>query len=108
MARHDDVHVRTTHDGRAVEVIAGWLCLDGKAEARELVVLDEHPNRQAIRRLVPGATHIGGRLPLTMAEASVAQAALRRQQDCFDGSAQAVRERLRNAVWQKTCAEGAE
>jgi len=108
MAAQDVVHVRTTRDGRAVEVIDGWLCLDGRPEARELVVLDEHPNRQAIQRVAPGATHIGGRLPLTMPEASVAQAALRRQQDRFDGSEQAVRERLRNAVWQKTFAEGAE
>jgi hypothetical protein len=51
---------------------------------------------------------MAGRLPLTMAEASVAQAALRRMQDRFDGSTQAVAERLRQAVWQKSFAEGAE
>ena len=60
----------------------------------KLTVLEEHPNRQAILAMVPKATHMAGRLPLTMAEASVAQAALRRMQDRFDGSPQAVAERL--------------
>jgi hypothetical protein len=104
----EPVFVKTTLDGRQVEVIDGWLCLDGRPEVRELVVLDEHPNRQAILKVQPKATHMGGRLPLTMAEASVAQAALRRQQDRFDGSPQAVAERLRQAVWQKSFAEGVE
>jgi hypothetical protein len=100
--------VKTTLDGRKVEVINGFVCLDGKPESTDLVVLDEHPNRQAILKAVPRATHVAGRLPLTMAEASVAQAALRAAQDTFDGSPAAARERLRKAVWQKTIADGAE
>jgi hypothetical protein len=104
----EPVFVKTTLDGRKIEVVDGWLCLDSRPEVRELVVLDEHPNRQAILKVQPKATHMGGRLPLTMAEASVAQAALRRQQDRFDGSPQAVAERLRQAVWQKSFAEGVE
>lgn len=104
----EPIHVKSTLDGRAVAVIDGWLCLDGRPEARELVPIDEHPNRQAILAAVPQATHVGGRLPLTLAEASVAQAALRRAHDAFDGSEAAVRERLRRAVWQKSLAEGIE
>ena len=104
----EPVLVKVTLDDRKVEVIDGWLCLEGRPEVRELVVLDEHPNRQAILKVCPKATHMAGRLPLTMAEASVAQAALRRMQDRFDGSAQAVAERLRQAVWQKSFAEGVE
>ena len=100
--------VKTTLDGRAVEVVNGWVCLAGQPEADEIIVLDEHPNRQAIQKMVPRATHMAGRLPLTMAEASVAQAALRRHHDTFDGSAIAVAERLRKAVWQKAAAEGVE
>jgi hypothetical protein len=102
------VHVRTTLDGREIAVIDGWLCLDGKPEVRELTALDEHPNRQAILKAVPLATHVGGRLALTLPEASVAQAALRRQQDTFDGSPRAVAERLRQTLWQKATAEGVE
>jgi hypothetical protein len=104
----DPVFVKYTQDDRKVEVINGWLCLAGVPEVRDLVVLDEHPNRQAILKVAPKATHMAGRLPLTMPEASVAQAALRRMQDRFDGSPQAVAERLRQAVWQKSVAEGAE
>jgi hypothetical protein len=102
------VLVKTTLDGRAVEVIDGWVCLAGQRETDRLVALEEHPNRQAIQRAVPKATHMAGRLPLTLAEASVAQAALRRHQDRFDGSPQAVAERLRRAVWQKVTMDGAE
>jgi hypothetical protein len=104
----DPVRIKTTLDGREVAVIDGWVCLAGVPEVRALVVLDEHPNRQAILAAAPLATHMAGRLPLTMAEASVAQAALRRMQDRFDGSPQAVAERLRQALWQKSFAEGVE
>jgi hypothetical protein len=100
--------VRITRDDRRVEVIGGHVCLDGKPEADHLVCLDEHPNRQAILAACPKATHVAGRLPLTLAEASVAQAALRRVHDAFDGTPQAVGERLRRATWQKACADGAE
>lgn len=104
----DAVLVRVTSDGRKVEVIGRHLCLDGQPEAEQLVTLDEHPNRAAILKAVPLATHVAGRLPLTLAEASVAQAALRRAQDDFDGSAPKVRERLRQAEWRKLMADGAE
>ena len=102
------VLIKTTRDGRRVEVIGSALCLDGMPEAETLTVLDEHPNRAAILRAVPTAPHVAGRLPLTLAEASVAQAALRAAQDRFDGSAAAVRERLRRAEWGKAIADGAE
>jgi hypothetical protein len=102
------VLVKYLSDDRKVEIIDGWLCLEGRPEVRELVVLDEHPNRQAILKAVPKATHMAGRIPLTMPEASVAQAALRRAHDTFDGSAHAVTERMRHAVWQKVFADGAD
>jgi hypothetical protein len=102
------VLVRLTHDGRKVEVIGRNVCLDGRPEADALVVLDEHPNRHAILQAVPLTTHVAGRLPLTLAEASVAQAALRRAHDVFDGSLGAARQRMRQAEWSKAFADGAE
>ena len=102
------VYVKHLADDRVVEVIGRHVCIEGQPETDHLVVIDEHPNRQAILRVVPGATHVAGRVPLTMPQASTAQAALRRAHDCFDGSPQAVAERLRQAVWQKVFAEGAE
>jgi hypothetical protein len=100
------VYVKTTQDGRRVEVIGGLVCLDGRPEADVIVALDEHPNRAAILGAVPNATHVAGRLPLTLAQASVAQSALRRGQDTFDGSIQAAQQRLRMAVWAKAQADG--
>lgn len=102
------VYVKHLSDDRVVEVIGRNVCIEGQPEADHLVVIDEHPNRQAILKAVPGATHVAGRVPLTMPQASMAQAALRRAHDTFDGSAHAVSERLRNAIWQKVFAEGAE
>jgi hypothetical protein len=102
------VYIKTTQDGRKVEVIDGWVCLGGVREADNLIAMDEHPNRQAIAQAVPGATHVAGRLPLTLPEAAVAQGALSIAQRQFDASPAGITQRLRNAVWAKTAAEGIE
>ncbi len=100
--------IKTTQDGRKVEVIDGWVCLDGVREADSLIPLEDHPNRQAIARAVPGATHAAGRLPLTLAQAAAAQGALSAAQRQFDASPQGISQRIRKAVWAKTAAEGVE
>ncbi|AFJ89856.1 MULTISPECIES: hypothetical protein [Burkholderia] len=102
------VLVKTTQDGRKVEVIDGWVCLAGVRETDHLVPLGEHPNRQAIARTVRGATHVAGRLPLTHDEAAIAQGALAAAQRAFDASPQGIAQRIRKAVWAKTAAEGVE
>ncbi|GLU32169.1 hypothetical protein WKR88_08395 [Trinickia caryophylli] len=104
----DRVLVKTTEDGRKVEVIDGWLCLAGVREADHLVPLLEHPNRQAIVRAVPGATHVAGRVPLTHEEAAIAQGAMSAAQRDFDASPAGIAQRIRLAVWAKTAAEGIE
>lgn len=98
------VLIKHTRDGRRVEVIGRTLCLDGRPEADSLVVLYEHPNRSAILRAVPDATHMAGRVPLTLAQASVAQAALRAALGPLDTSPQGLRERMRRLDWQKSLA----
>ena len=102
------VYIKTTLDGRKVEVIDGWLCLNGVREAEWLVSLIEHPNRQAIQRAVPGATHVAGRLPLTHEEAAIAQGALDAKRRMFDASPAGITQRIRHAVWAKAQAEGVE
>lgn len=104
----DPVLVKVTQDGRKVEVIDGWVCLAGAREADRLIPLEEHPNRQAIVRAVPGATHAAGRLPLTHVEAAMAQSALSAAQRVFDASPAGITQRLRHAVWAKAAAEGVE
>jgi hypothetical protein len=100
--------IKTTQDGRKVEVIDGWVCLAGVREANSLVSMDEHPNRQAIARAVPGATHVAGRLPLTLAEAAVAQGALSAAQRVFDASPAGITQRIGRAVWARALSEGVE
>jgi hypothetical protein len=100
--------IKTTQDGRKVEVIDGWVCLAGVREASSLIPLDEHPNRQAILRAVPGASHAAGRLPLTLPEAAVAQQALSAGQRVFDASPSGITQRIRQAVWLKATADGVE
>lgn len=102
------VLVKTTEDGRKVEVIDGWVCLAGVREANHLVEILEHPNRQAILRAVPGATHVAGRLPLSHEQAAIAQGALLAGQRTFDASPTGIAQRIRLATWAKAQAEGVE
>ena len=100
--------VRTTEDGRKVEVIGNAVCLNGVEEAFSLIPVEEHPNRQAIKRAVPDATHVAGRLALTLNEAGICHCALMAARQDFDPSPKAVMERLRLAVIEKARMEGIE
>jgi thioredoxin-like negative regulator of GroEL len=99
-------YIKTTLDGRRVAVIDGWICLGGAREADALIPMDEHPNRQAILKAVPGASHAGGRLPFTLAEAAMVQGAMSQAQRVFDASPSGITQRLRHAVWAKATADG--
>lgn len=102
------VYVKTTQDGRKVEVIEGWLCLGGVQETDTLVPLIEHPNRQAIAKAVPGATHMGGRIPLRHDETAIAQGAMDKAKREFSTDPIAIADRFRKAVWAKAQFEGVE
>lgn len=102
------IWIKDTLDGRRVEVIDGWICLAGVRETDRLVPLIEHPNRQAIASSVPGATHVAGRLPLTLEQAAVAQDALSAAQRDFDASPSGITQRIRRVTWEKAAAEGVE
>lgn len=104
----ENTYIKTTEDGRKVEVVDGWVCLAGVREANHLIPIQEHPNRQAIARAVPGATHVAGRLPLTLAEAAVAQNALSAAQRVFDASPAGITQRIRKAIWARAAVEGVE
>ena len=90
-------YIKTTEDGRAVEVIEQAICLAGKKEATSLTPVSQHPNRAAILKAVPEATHMAGRLPLTAQEAEVAQAALDAARIAYETSPKGLAERMRNA-----------
>ncbi|MDD5036744.1 MAG: hypothetical protein PHE55_18595 [Methylococcaceae bacterium] len=90
-----NTYIKTTEDGRKVEVIGQAVCLAGKKEADRLVPLAEHPNRLAILNAMPETTHMAGRLPLTAEEAASAQAALDAAKAAYEASPQAIAERIR-------------
>jgi hypothetical protein len=91
-------YIKTTRDGRKVEVIGMSVCLDGKAEADKLVAVVQHPNWRAILDAAPAATHMAGRLPLTVDEAEKAQLAMNAAREAYDSSPAGVAERSRVAI----------
>ena len=91
-------YIKTTQDGRKVEVIGHSVCLDGKPEADQLVPVVQHPNWRAILEAVPDATHMAGRLPLTVDEAEKAHYAMIVGKEAYDVSATGIAERQRLAI----------
>jgi hypothetical protein len=100
--------IKTTRDGRRLEVAGLALTLDGRLEADELVEVRLHPNRLAIRAAAPEATHMAGRVPLSKAEADAAFTALAEAQAALLASPVAIHERFRIAAMRKDRAEGVE
>ncbi len=90
-------YIKTTGDGRRVEVIDQAICLAGKKEADRLIPVGEHPNREAILEAAPNATHMAGRVPLTAEEAAVATAALNAARIAYETSPKGLAERIRKA-----------
>jgi hypothetical protein len=91
-------YIKTTLSGQKVEVIGTSICLDGKAEAERLVPVIAHPNWRAIVAAAPDATHMAGRLALTVDEAEKAQLAINAARDAFDADPAALAERARLAI----------
>lgn len=91
-------YIKTTRDGRIVSVTGTSVCLDGKPEADRLVPVVQHPNWRAILEAAPDATHMGGRVPLTVDEAQTAQLAMNAARDAYDSSPVGVAERSRQAI----------
>ena len=94
----DNTFIKTTLDGRSVEVIGASVCLGGTPEADTLVPVIEHPNWRAIVEVAPDATHMAGRIALTVDEAEKAYRAMQAGRDSFDASDVGVAERARKAI----------
>lgn len=100
--------VKTTQDGRRLEVIGLAIYLDGKLEAFELMEVKLHPNRRAIWNVVPEATHIAGRVPLTREEADIVFAAFKEAEAQILANPAAINERFRIAAMWKAREQGIE
>ena len=92
-ATETPVLIRHTQDGRRVDVIGRFVCLDGRREADALVDVRQHPNRMAIWQAMPEATHMAGRIPLTREEAAHAQAMLDEGRAIHEATPMAIAER---------------
>ena len=93
-----NTYIKTTLDGRKVDVIGAVVYLEGKPEADRLVPVIEHPNWRAILEAAPEATHMAGRLPLSVDEAQKAQLAMNTARTAHDERPAAVGERSRLAI----------
>jgi hypothetical protein len=93
--------VKTTQDGRKLEVIGLAICLDGELEAFELIEVKLHPNRPAIWKVMPEATHMAGRVALTREEADIVVGAFKQAEDEILASPAAINERFRIAAMWK-------
>jgi hypothetical protein len=100
--------VKTTQDGRKLEVIGLAICLDGELEAFELIEVKLHPNRAAIRKVAPEATHMAGRVALTRGEADIVVAAFGAAEAEILASPVAINERFRIAAMWKAREQGIE
>jgi len=90
-------YIKTTQDGRKLEVFDRAIFLGGKKECEKLVHLSEHPNVRAIIAAVPEAKYMAGRVPLTQEEADIALAALNAANTEYGNSPLGISERMRNA-----------
>ncbi|HLG79786.1 MAG TPA: hypothetical protein VKY22_02135 [Bradyrhizobium sp.] len=100
--------IKTTQDGRRLEVVGLAICLDGKLEAFELIDVKDHPNRRAIWTAVPDATHMAGRVPLTQAEADIVASAFNKAEAEILANPAAINERFRLAAMRKAREQGIE
>ncbi len=100
--------VKTTQDGRKLEVIGLAICLDGQLEAFELIEVKLHPNKRAIWKVLPEATHIAGRVALTREEADIVVRAFKEAEAEILASPAAINERFRIAAMWKAREQGIE
>lgn len=100
--------VKTTQDGRKLEVIGLAICLDNKLEAFELIEIKMHPNRRAIWAAAPDATHMAGRVTLTREEAEIVGDAFKAAEVEILASPAAINERFRIAAMWKAREQGIE
>ena len=100
--------VKTTQDGRKLEVIGLAICLDGELEAFELIEVKLHPNKRAIWKVMPEATHMAGRVALSQEEADIVVRAFKDAEAQILASPAAINERFRIAAMWKAREQGIE
>ena len=100
--------VKTTQDGRKLEVAGLAILLDGQLECFELIEVKMHPNRRKIWEIAPDAIYMAGRVPLTQAEADIVTEAFKQAEAEILKNPVAINERFRIAAMWKAREQGIE
>ena len=100
--------VKTTQDGRKLEVAGLAILLDGQLECFELIEVKLHPNRRKIWEIAPEAIYMAGRVPLTQAEADIVTEAFKQAEADILKNPVAINERFRIAAMWKAREQGIE
>ena len=91
------IHIKTTADGRNLTINGRALYLDGVKEADDIDPVMYHPNRDRILDIMPDATHMAGRVPLTLEQAVLAHTTLKQAREAYEFSELGIAERIRVA-----------
>jgi hypothetical protein len=100
--------IKTTQDGRKLEVIGFAIYLDGVLEAVDLTEVKMHPAKRKIWSVMPEATHVAGRVALTREEAEAVTRALKEAEAQMLANPVAINERFRIAAMWKAREQGIE
>lgn len=100
--------VKTTQDGRKLEVVGFAIYLEGVLEAVDLTEVKLHPNMRKIWAVMPEATHMAGRVALTREEAEIVTKALKEAEAQMLADPVAIAERFRIAAMWKAREQGIE
>jgi hypothetical protein len=101
-------YVKTTQDGRKLEVVGLAICLDDKLECFELMEVKLHPNRRAIWNVARDADFMAGRVTLTKEEAAIVRQALQETNDEIIANPKLMNERFRIAFMHRAREQGIE
>ncbi len=99
--------IRTTSDGRKIEVIGPYVCVDRDPVADQLVEVASHPNKAAILHALPNAAFMAGPIVLTIEEASLVRGAFAKATEAETDKA-AIEKRFRDAYNSRARAAGIE
>ncbi|MDQ0505286.1 hypothetical protein [Xanthobacter agilis] len=100
--------IKTTADGRKLEVVGLAIMLDGTLEAFDLMEVKLHPNRRKIWEVSPDAVYMAGRVTLTQEEADKVSEAFNAAEAEILASPAAINERFRIAMMWRARSEGIE
>jgi len=100
--------VKTTQDGRKLEVSGLAILFDGELEAFELIEVKLHPNRRKILEVSPDAVYMAGRVTLTREEGEIVFKAFKEAEAEILANPAAINERFRIAMMWKAREQGIE